>query len=307
MPLHPRRWMRLLVQALRRCIKRGLGRPLRIHIENRWRMGDEILALPLYTLLRRRFPDADISVSVNFPELVHAAGDDVRVDNACGEFDADRFIFLKDDARDIPRLQNLCRIARVPYAALEPAIRMRTSPLLAKPVSSCLRIGYTCGAGWVCKSWSTGFLRQLASALSRESRAVEFVEFGKQCPGASVGQDLRDKLTLEQTAAAIATCGLFIGPDTGLVHLALALGVPAIGLYGPVRPDKAFGPRAQLHAVTAPAACAGCWTDARMTQPGVCPLSIRSDAPEEYPCMRSITPELVLARLRELNLLCGGA
>lgn len=306
-PVRFRRWTRRLARAARYWLKICLGRPPRIHVENRWRLGDEILALPLYALLRRRFPRADISVSVNHPELVRAAGVAVRVDNACDEFDVDRYIFLKDDARQVPRLRNLCRLAGLPYEPLEPAIRPFPSSADPAPAADVLRIGYTCGAGWACKSWSPEFFRRLAGALSSGGRAVEFIEFGKQCPGAGIGRDLRDKLSLEQTAAAIATCALFIGPDSGLVHLALALGVPTVGLYGPVRPDTAFGPRARLRAVTAPVACAGCWTDGRMTQPGVCPLDIHSEAPEEYPCMRSITPDLVLARLRESGLLRGEA
>jgi len=47
--------------------------------------------------------------------------------------------------------------------------------------------------------------------------------------------------TLGQAAALLARCRLVIGADTGPMHLAVALGVPTVHLYGPFDPAL-FGP-----------------------------------------------------------------
>lgn len=50
--------------------------------------------------------------------------------------------------------------------------------------------------------------------------------------------NLAGKVSLAQLASIIAEAKLFIGPDTGITHLAAATGVPVIALYGPTNPVK---------------------------------------------------------------------
>lgn len=47
---------------------------------------------------------------------------------------------------------------------------------------------------------------------------------------------LTGKTTLAQTAAFIEKCQLFISNDSGLLHVACAVGTPALGLFGPTDP-----------------------------------------------------------------------
>ncbi len=49
------------------------------------------------------------------------------------------------------------------------------------------------------------------------------------------------KTTLTQLASILHTCNMFIGNDSGPMHLAAAVGTPTIGLYGPGDPTR-FGP-----------------------------------------------------------------
>jgi ADP-heptose:LPS heptosyltransferase len=44
-------------------------------------------------------------------------------------------------------------------------------------------------------------------------------------------------LPLPQLAARIASCRFFLGHDSGITHLAAALGLPGIALWGPTHPD----------------------------------------------------------------------
>jgi heptosyltransferase-3 len=53
--------------------------------------------------------------------------------------------------------------------------------------------------------------------------------------------NLAGQLSFAETACAVAGARLFVGPDTVTTHLAAALGVPTVALYGPSNPVK-WGP-----------------------------------------------------------------
>lgn len=50
--------------------------------------------------------------------------------------------------------------------------------------------------------------------------------------------DLAGRASLAELAGIIAQAKLFIGPDTGITHLAAATGAPTIALFGPTNPVK---------------------------------------------------------------------
>jgi len=50
--------------------------------------------------------------------------------------------------------------------------------------------------------------------------------------------NLCGKTNLRQLAAIIKKCALFLGPDTGPMHIARAVKTPLIGLFGPVNPAE---------------------------------------------------------------------
>lgn len=59
---------------------------------------------------------------------------------------------------------------------------------------------------------------------------------------------LAGRLTLRQSLALFATCDLFIGNDSGPLHLAAAVGTPVVGIYGATDP-AVFGPWAPAEQV----------------------------------------------------------
>jgi heptosyltransferase-3 len=73
-----------------------------------------------------------------------------------------------------------------------------------------------------------------------EAGELEFVTSvaARMSPGTI---NVAGQLTLPQTACVIAGARLFVGPDTVTTHLAAALGVPTVALYGPSNPVK-WGP-----------------------------------------------------------------
>lgn len=59
--------------------------------------------------------------------------------------------------------------------------------------------------------------------------------------------DLVGRLSLPEAAAALSRCALYLGNDSGLMHLAAAAGAPTIGLFGPTPASEyaPAGPRAR--------------------------------------------------------------
>ncbi len=100
------------------------------------------------------------------------------------------------------------------------------------------------------RSWPMENFSALASRLSKEggfhpivlggARDVEpFRQMRHLFGGGTV--DLVGKCTLRETMALLKRCALFVGNDSGIMHLAAAVGIPLVALFGPQSPVK-FGP-----------------------------------------------------------------
>jgi heptosyltransferase-3 len=69
--------------------------------------------------------------------------------------------------------------------------------------------------------------------------------------------NLAGKLSLGEAACLLSRATIFLGPDTGLTHMAAALGIPTVALYGPTGPVK-WGPWPKDHTSAAnPWKCLG--------------------------------------------------
>jgi ADP-heptose:LPS heptosyltransferase len=70
-------------------------------------------------------------------------------------------------------------------------------------------------------------------------------------------------LSLTELAAVLGSCGVVVANDSGIGHLATAVGVPTILIFGPT-PDRTLGQLAPNVAVLrAGMACEPCWFDGR--------------------------------------------
>jgi ADP-heptose:LPS heptosyltransferase len=65
-------------------------------------------------------------------------------------------------------------------------------------------------------------------------------------------------LSIRQSAAILATCDAFIAPDSGLLHVAGALGVPTVALFGPIPATARTCYYPTVHALQGRARCAPC-------------------------------------------------
>jgi ADP-heptose:LPS heptosyltransferase len=94
--------------------------------------------------------------------------------------------------------------------------------------------------------------------------------------------DLTGRLTLPQVSAVLARAALFVGNDSGLMHMAAAAGAPTVGLFGPT--DAAtYGP-AGPRAVAVKAASMDAITVAQVVTAA---RSVASDSATSFPAVSS--------------------
>jgi heptosyltransferase-2/heptosyltransferase-3 len=97
--------------------------------------------------------------------------------------------------------------------------------------------------------------------------------------------------TLGELAALFKRCRLVIGPDSGPLHVAVAVGTPSVHLYGPVNPQKfgPWGPGGRHRVVISRRDCVPCNR-----------LDYSVQELSEHPCVSEIEAHTVLAAANAL-------
>lgn len=111
------------------------------------------------------------------------------------------------------------------------------------------------GAGWPSKLWPAGRYAAVASHLGRHCGLPSLVVWaGPQeqawaeeiVAGSQRHARLAPRTSLAELAAILRRAKLFVGSDTGPLHLAVAVGIRCVGLYGPM-PAERNGPYGPGH------------------------------------------------------------
>ena len=148
------------------------------------------------------------------------------------------------------------------------------------------------GANWPNKIWPQRYFAALSDKLSGQGivpvaigaagdrKLYEEMAALTEVPPV----DLTGKTNLQQLAAVIKGAVVFIGGDTGPMHMAAALGVKTICLMGPTDANR-NGPYGQpRHALEVQRDCAGCW---------------KRSCPKGLNCLDVLTPEQVWEKVQE--------
>ena len=99
-------------------------------------------------------------------------------------------------------------------------------------------------AGWGAKEWPVERFGEVAARLSREGLRVLVNADGsgngkaEAVVRASGGAAVAVPCTIAELIALLRRTSLFVGGDTGPMHLADALGVPVVALFGPTDPAR---------------------------------------------------------------------
>ena len=92
--------------------------------------------------------------------------------------------------------------------------------------------------GWIALAqWLVGHGMRVALTGSAAPDEMAYVsDVCRQLPVAAL--NMSGQLSLAENACLVSRARLYIGPDTALTHMAAALGVPTVALYGPSNPVK---------------------------------------------------------------------
>ncbi len=150
------------------------------------------------------------------------------------------------------------------------------------------------GATKPANRWIPERFGALASALARDGVPVCFTgapgdravaAAARAAAGAARVRDLVGQTSLCQLVALTRRARLFVGCDTGPMHIAAAVGTPVVALFGPADPVRT-GPWGEGHRIVrVPPPCAPCHRKT-CNQP-------------RHACMEDITVEQVLSAARE--------
>lgn len=191
------------------------------------------------------------------------------------------------EALDIPVAVDRPRVA-IPGTANEKADAwLRQHARDARAV-----IGLNPGGGWAIKRWPPESFGRLADALIDEYGVHVLILWGPgedglvaQVTGAMRNRPLvLPKTTLAELGAFLKHCGLLVSNDSAPMHMAAALNVPTVGIFGPTDP-RAQGPWGDGHGVVRKESvdCLGC---------------NRTRCPIGNICMTTLEPGELLEKIR---------
>lgn len=155
------------------------------------------------------------------------------------------------------------------------------------------------GARWPTKRWPVERFAAVAQELAQEQRAAVVLLGGTE--DAALARALRQRLRvpvldstgrlpLQHTAALLQQCRLLLSNDSGLMHLAAALQVPVVAIFGPTVQEFGFYPfQARARVLSAALPCRPCSTKGSIR----CPRG-------HHRCMRQVTVAEVAAAARAL-------
>ena len=152
-----------------------------------------------------------------------------------------------------------------------------------------------CKANWPWKKWH-GF-DALAARLPRvvvigtaEDLENRQTYFARPFAWPAHARSFVGELSLADTAALLSECAALVSNDSGLMHVAAALGIPTFGVFGITSPAREALPLSNMVPVTKglscePACRQGPWG--------------RRDCQFHLECLRTLTADDVLGRMRQ--------
>jgi heptosyltransferase-2 len=157
-----------------------------------------------------------------------------------------------------------------------------------------VRVAFGAGAAYgTAKCWPANRYAELARRLVCEF-GVEVLLFGAPQEAGIAAEvesssgpgviDLVGRSAIGDLPALLARCHLFVGNDSGAMHVAAAVGLPVVAIFGPTDPHGTAPLTPQLAIVQQKVACSPCFLRH-------CPIDHR--------CMKRVELDMVWAAVRE--------
>jgi hypothetical protein len=266
----------------------------RLNISRAGALGDVLMCTPALRELKRRNPTCLVTFYTDIPVLVDGVPfiDHVRpmLEEPPGA------IYLGYEL-SIPPRRHITRILgdRLGLAVrdVRPSCMVRQELVerfqrdwsgLPRPLIVITRVAgaWTPNKDWPGEYWDDLVVR-LAARATIIDVGIKPVEASSRPAGSYL--DLRGQTTLPELVAAIAAADLIIALDTGPMHIAAAVGTPAVVIYGGYIDPVCTGYPGNINLYSA-VECAPCW--------------LREPCPYGKKCLHMITPAQVESALDRL-------
>jgi len=156
-----------------------------------------------------------------------------------------------------------------------------------------LRIAIGAGASYgSAKCWPPPRFAGVANRLQAESDA-DVILFGSDAEtsvSTAISAEMRrppinltGKTAIADLPALLSQCHLFIGNDSGAMHVAAAVGLPVVAVFGPTDPEGTAPVTPRCSIVQQKAYCSPCFL---------------RRCPTDHRCMTAITADMVVAAAR---------
>jgi lipopolysaccharide heptosyltransferase II len=249
-------------------------------------------------LLQNAFDAAWLTWRAGIPERIGYARDGrswlltkaVEVPRA-GEIPAHEMFYYLELLRRIGWLKQLPRDERVAFEVPEVRRRRGAELLLeagARPHARRIALGAGASFG-AARCWPAERFAEAANRLAAEADA-DVVLIGTAGEAAVNGAiatrlkrpaiDLTGKTVIAELPGVLSQCHVFIGNDSGVMHVAAAVSLPVVGIFGPTDP-LGTAPLALKRAIV-------------QQKPYCSPCFLRR-CPTDHRCMTRIVPEMVEA------------
>ncbi len=126
-------------------------------------------------------------------------------------------------------------------------------------------VGMAPGARWKTKMWPKEYYKTLANMLTDNGFEVHLFGSKDEIEIASFIKNSNNmihsfvgKLSLKETAQKMAECSCFVSNDSGLMHLAVALNLPLVAIFGPTVRGFGFFPRGKSLVLESNVNCRPC-------------------------------------------------
>ena len=289
--------------------------------------GDLIFLGPVIQAAREKFPDAPIAVSCFGPAagvVSHWGVKDVEIlPYPLALLDAERFahviclemlvqrnpgrnpvdLFADALGLSIPVEKRECR-----WVATREELNRAASVSIDRSKFG-KRIGMQIAASAMCRTWPADLQMEFITLVVNKGwQVVLFGGYG-DCNLASCEDVINltqvEGMSFADSVAIMHTCDGFVAPDSALCHVAGAIHLPTVAIYGPFQWQERTMYAPTVFGINGHAACAPCRHHVR--------AMLHNEFPAHGPCatsrqceaLRTVSPKRVLAQLEKQMLLCA--
>lgn len=276
--------------------RRALGKAMRGHYDRAY-----ILPNSAKSALIPWF--ANIPVRVGWKgEMRYGLLNDLRANKESFQFMVERYVALahpKETMQDSSSLGGLLTLPK-PQLSIDAATQQATLDKFALTTNSGLIIGLCPGAEFgPAKQWPVEHYAQVAEFVVKKGQQIWLFGSGKDrdtCENIKQSiptqyhaqvHNLAGKTSLIEAVDLLAACDSVISNDSGLMHVAAAVGCHVIGVYGSTSPDYTPPLADKVNIVHTDIACRPCFQRE-------CPLG-------HLKCLTSLQPSKVIAHLPKMD------